>query len=285
MQILQTVVAPYTQLSEHTAAIVLATLGVTLGLWLLVRTARSGWGWALGTALFALPVAVLLVRHWGDPNGRDVRLPLFGLLATLAISALVAVNAGLSLPRDALADAPAKLQQAAQWFSSGAALQWAQHEVPRRIDRLRPASMPFATAPLAAEREADCLRIDTVFHSSLGTCVQASPQDLAARRELLAGRGLSVAAFNTETSLVLYTAYDCRRCEQTRQWLRERKVPFVERNLNIEREHQPGFRAIGGAAVPFMLYGRESREGFDEAWLNQRVGTQAAGTGAPVGTS
>ncbi|KPF69379.1 hypothetical protein IP84_05835 [beta proteobacterium AAP99] len=285
MQILQTVTAPYTQSSEHTAAIVLATLGITLALWLLVRTARSGWGWAAGTALFLLPVAVPLVRHWGDPNGKDLRLPLFGLLGTLAVSGLVALNAGLSVPREALAEAPAKLQQTAQWFSSGAALQWARHEVPRRIDRLRPASMPFATAPLAAEREADCLRIDTVFHSSLGTCVEASPQDLAARRELLAGRGLSVAAFNTEPGLVLYTAYDCRRCEQTRQWLRERKVPFVERNLNIEREHQPGFRAIGGAAVPFMIYGRESREGFDEAWLNERVGTQAAGAGGAASTS
>ncbi|HET7774512.1 MAG TPA: glutaredoxin domain-containing protein, partial [Burkholderiaceae bacterium] len=239
------------------------------------------WGWAVGTALLVLPVAVPLVRHWGDPNGKDLRAPLLALLATLAVSALVAANAGVVWPREAVAEAPARMAQAARWVSSGAALQWAQTELPRRIDRLRPPAQPFAAAPLQTEREADCLRIDTVFHAGLGTCVEASAQDKAARRELLAGGGLSVAAYNTETRLVLYTAYDCRRCDQARQWLRSRAVDFVERNLDIDQANQPGFSAIGGRAVPFMLLGRESREGFDEAWLQQRVGGQAIG--APRG--
>ncbi len=276
MQVLHSVIAPYTQLSEHSAPLVLAVIGTLAGGWLLVRTARAGWGWAVGTALLVLPVAVPLVRHWGDPNGKDLRAPLLALLATVAVSVLVALNAGLPSPRDLLGDAPARLAQTAHWVGSGAALQWVQAELPRRIDRLRPPVTPFAPSPLAAEREADCLRIDTVFHASLGTCVEASAQDKAARRELLAGGRLSVAAYNTESQLVLYTAYNCRRCDQARQWLRSRAVPFVERNLDIEHEYRPGFSAIGGRAVPLMLLGRESREGFDEAWLQQRVGAQAA---------
>lgn len=72
------------------------------------------------------------------------------------------------------------------------------------------------------------------------------------------------------TKVVMYGTQSCPYCAKTREYFNERKVAFVERDI----EHDPAaarqFKDLGGSAVPRVLIGNRMiagyiPSGFDDA--------------------
>lgn len=53
--------------------------------------------------------------------------------------------------------------------------------------------------------------------------------------------------------VVLYATAWCGYCEQTRRFLRARKVPFVEHDIERSEAARREFEALGGRGVPALL--------------------------------
>lgn len=72
------------------------------------------------------------------------------------------------------------------------------------------------------------------------------------------------------TKVVMYGTQSCPYCAKTREYFKENKVQFVERDIQHDAAAARQFQELGGSAVPRVLIGDRSirgysRSGFDDA--------------------
>jgi glutaredoxin len=66
--------------------------------------------------------------------------------------------------------------------------------------------------------------------------------------------------------VTLYTGNDCRLCDQGRELLMRRGVPFSEKNAQASEENMEALKKLAGdLIVPLMVVGSSRVTGFDEA--------------------
>jgi|APTNR8051073442_1049403.scaffolds.fasta_scaffold22339_3 glutaredoxin len=62
--------------------------------------------------------------------------------------------------------------------------------------------------------------------------------------------------------VVLYTGNQCPACDQARQWLQQRGVPYSERRASSEDDAQALERLVGARTIPSLTIGTQSLRGF-----------------------
>ncbi len=76
-------------------------------------------------------------------------------------------------------------------------------------------------------------------------------------------------------SVVLYGTASCPYCRQARELLDARKVRYVELEVDASADAAAEARSLGAVAVPFILIGSNSIEGFDEDRIVELLDQQA----------
>lgn len=76
---------------------------------------------------------------------------------------------------------------------------------------------------------------------------------------------LSLAA--SRYPVTLYTSGDCDTCDQARNFLKQRGVPFAEKTVKYDSDAAALKRILGTNSVPSMTVGSQKQIGFsDSAW-------------------
>ncbi len=106
-----------------------------------------------------------------------------------------------------------------------------------------------------------------------------APEDKKAQSTVLStasGGGASNPALPSELRQVasrfpvtLYTGESCSPCQQARQLLMQRGVPFTERSVNTNDDLDALRRLSGESALPFGTIGRQQLKGFSDAEWTQ----------------
>jgi glutaredoxin len=106
-----------------------------------------------------------------------------------------------------------------------------------------------------------------------------APEDKKAQSTVLStasGGGASNPALPSELRQVasrfpvtLYTGESCSPCQQARQLLVQRGVPFTERSVNTNDDLDALRRLSGESALPFGTIGRQQLKGFSDAEWTQ----------------
>ena len=106
-----------------------------------------------------------------------------------------------------------------------------------------------------------------------------APEDKKAQSTVLStasGGGASNPALPSELRQVasrfpvtLYTGESCSPCQQARQLLVQRGVPFTERSVNTNDDIDALRRLSGESALPFGTIGRQQLRGFSDAEWTQ----------------
>lgn len=65
--------------------------------------------------------------------------------------------------------------------------------------------------------------------------------------------------------VTLYTAEDCQACDNGRQWLAQRGVPYRERRILTEQDAQALNSLVGARTVPALTVGAQPLRGFSES--------------------
>ena len=106
-----------------------------------------------------------------------------------------------------------------------------------------------------------------------------APEDKKAKSTVLStasGGAASNPALPTELRQIasrfpvtLYTGESCSPCQQARQLLVQRGVPFTERSVNTNDDLDALRRLSGESALPFGTIGRQQLKGFSDAEWTQ----------------
>ncbi len=64
--------------------------------------------------------------------------------------------------------------------------------------------------------------------------------------------------------VTLYTTANCAPCDNARQMLTQRGIPFAERRVSSDEDGQALEKAIGGRAVPSLTIGTQPMRGYSE---------------------
>lgn len=72
--------------------------------------------------------------------------------------------------------------------------------------------------------------------------------------------------------VVLYGTATCPYCAQARAWLQERRIEFVDLDLDSSPKAREQFKRLGGRSVPLILVQRERIEGFDAEAIGKALG-------------
>jgi glutaredoxin len=73
------------------------------------------------------------------------------------------------------------------------------------------------------------------------------------------------------STLVMYTTNTCPACVKAKNFCAERGIPFQEKNIQVSTEAREEFKKLGGRGVPLLVMGNERCEGFNSAWITQRL--------------
>ncbi|EFI41591.1 MULTISPECIES: glutaredoxin family protein [Peptoniphilus] len=67
--------------------------------------------------------------------------------------------------------------------------------------------------------------------------------------------------------VVVYTSNTCPYCTMAKDYLREKEIPFEEKNVQTDKEARTELMAKGYTGVPVICIGAEEIVGFDKAKL------------------
>lgn len=65
--------------------------------------------------------------------------------------------------------------------------------------------------------------------------------------------------------VLLYTGNDCPACDQGRQWLQQRGIPYTERRVASDDDAAALDRLVGGRTIPSLTIGGQALRGFASA--------------------
>ena len=87
-----------------------------------------------------------------------------------------------------------------------------------------------------------------------------------------AGNGGSADAAAAAAPVVLYSTAKCTSCDYARAYLRGRGVPYVEKNVQTDRELQKELlQKTGQLAVPTIMVGSKVMQEYSQAWLESEL--------------
>jgi glutaredoxin len=66
---------------------------------------------------------------------------------------------------------------------------------------------------------------------------------------------------------IVYTVPNCEFCDRTKAFLARRHVPFLEKNIAVDRAALRELEQMDVQAVPVTVYGAEVIVGFNQARL------------------
>ena len=77
-------------------------------------------------------------------------------------------------------------------------------------------------------------------------------------------------AENAKGKVVLYRTAWCGYCKQAAAYMRQRNIPFVERDIEANAGNKAEYKKLGGGGgVPFIVFGQKTVSGFSEAAFDQ----------------
>jgi glutaredoxin 3 len=71
--------------------------------------------------------------------------------------------------------------------------------------------------------------------------------------------------------VTVYTSDTCGYCHMVKQYLNERNVPFIEKNISTDISARRELISQGYMGVPVILVGDETIVGFDKARLDRLI--------------
>lgn len=71
--------------------------------------------------------------------------------------------------------------------------------------------------------------------------------------------------------VTLYTGADCAPCQQARELLTKRGVPFTEKTMQSEADLAELMALTGGTGVPVLKVGRQTLKGFEAGNFNSAL--------------
>lgn len=77
---------------------------------------------------------------------------------------------------------------------------------------------------------------------------------------------------DAKVKVALYGTETCPYCVQARKYLRERKIDFVDFDINNSEKGRRDFSALGGKGVPLILIGNRQMSGFNQAAIDAALG-------------
>lgn len=66
---------------------------------------------------------------------------------------------------------------------------------------------------------------------------------------------------------IVYTVPNCEFCDRTKSFLARRQVPFLEKNINVDRAAMRELEQMDVLAVPVTVFGAEVIVGFNQTRL------------------
>ncbi|NLY09470.1 MAG: glutaredoxin family protein [Tissierellia bacterium] len=72
-------------------------------------------------------------------------------------------------------------------------------------------------------------------------------------------------------NIVVYTSSTCPYCTMAKDYLNQKNVEFVEKNVQIDAEARNELMAKGHSGVPVIVIGDEEIVGFDRARIDQLI--------------
>lgn len=73
-------------------------------------------------------------------------------------------------------------------------------------------------------------------------------------------------AEDAEGKVVLYRTSWCGYCKQAAAYMRQKNIPFVERDIEANAGYKAEYKKLGGSGgVPFIVFGQKTIQGFSEA--------------------
>lgn len=78
---------------------------------------------------------------------------------------------------------------------------------------------------------------------------------------------------DAKTRVVVYGTETCPYCIQARAYLRERAIPFIDRDVDNSDQGRRDFAVLGKRAVPVILVGDRLLTGFNKKHLDAALAT------------
>ena len=69
-------------------------------------------------------------------------------------------------------------------------------------------------------------------------------------------------------NVIVYTSNTCPYCTSTKEYLNEKGVEFIEKNVQTEAESRKELMAMGHMGVPVVVIDGEEIVGFDKAKMD-----------------
>ncbi|ROR97959.1 glutaredoxin [Sinobacterium caligoides] len=74
--------------------------------------------------------------------------------------------------------------------------------------------------------------------------------------------------------ITLYSADKCPHCKSAKAFLKQRKLAFVELNVDRNRRAAKELQRLGARGLPFIVIGQQSLSGFDVKKLERMIASQ-----------
>ncbi|MBJ7312022.1 glutaredoxin family protein [Rugamonas sp. CCM 8940] len=100
------------------------------------------------------------------------------------------------------------------------------------------------------------------------------------------------SAQNAEGKVVLYRTARCEYCKRAAAYMRQKSIPFAERNIDANAGYKAEYTSLGGnGGVPLIIFGAKAIYGFAEASFEKNyadfqisLADKSHGTPTPAGT-
>jgi glutaredoxin len=75
-----------------------------------------------------------------------------------------------------------------------------------------------------------------------------------------------------EREIVVYSGVRCPDCDLVKSYLKERDIPFVEKNIHKNKAYRQELIGMGFKSIPVTLIGEQVIQGFDRDKLREVLG-------------
>ncbi len=139
-------------------------------------------------------------------------------------------------------------------------------ELTKRYQALGTARQALKSSDTAAVTR---FNADAAAYQTETTALRQQQQEITLLRQeldkLLAARAKMAASPSGANGrqIIMYSTAQCPACQQAKQYLTQRGVPFEERNVQQSKTAADEFQRLGGRGVPLIMVGGERMEGFN----------------------
>jgi glutaredoxin len=107
-----------------------------------------------------------------------------------------------------------------------------------------------------------------------------APQQAAMKTAQAASPSTAPAAKAPHDKVVIYTTPTCPHCIRALKHMNDRKIAYVQKDVQHDQANRAEFKAIGGRGVPHILMGDTVMVGFSPQNFDHKYGAWRAEAGA-----